>query len=136
MPCRTPQDRQLRELLALALSLVNPARHARDFASVNWYGAYYTFTAAQARVVAELWAAWENGTPDVRQETLLEAAGSESRKLAYLFRDHPAWGVLIVPGPVRGLYRLGPPPEKPTPGATVAQPAARQNAGHERTNSA
>ena len=116
MPDRL-QKRQLYDLLVAALALTNPARHSRDFASVNWYGTYYTFTAAQARVVAALWEAWQNGTPDVRQETLLDEAGSESRKLANLFRDHPAWGVLIVPGAARGLYRLVSPPE--------SSPAAR-----------
>jgi hypothetical protein len=96
-------------LLALArelLHLAAAARHGPDFASCWWFGAYYTFTASQARAVAVLWAAWENGTPDVRQETLLESAGSESSRLDNLFRRHPAWGTMIVPGPQKGLFRL------------------------------
>lgn len=88
-----------------------PARHSQDFASVVWFGTYYVFTASQARVVAELWAAWRNGTPDVRQDYLLEAAGSESRRLDNLFRGHPAWGAMIQRGPVRGVYRLVEPVE-------------------------
>lgn len=95
-------------LLALArelLHLAAPCRHGPGFACCWWYGTYYTFTASQARVVAVLWEAWEHGTPDVRQETLLEAAGSEGR-LAALFQRHPAWGVAIVPGPLKGLFRL------------------------------
>jgi hypothetical protein len=63
--------------------------------------------------VEVLWKAWENGTPDVRQETLLEAADVSASRLQHLFRTkdkkhHPAWGVMIVPNPegVKGLYRL------------------------------
>lgn len=97
------------ELTALArqlLALAAPARHGPGFGCVSWFGTYYTFTASQARVIAVLWEAWTNGTPDVRQETLLEAAGSDCGKVARLFRSHPAWGTMIQPGPLKGLYRL------------------------------
>jgi len=81
-------------------------RHSSDFRSVNWYGQRYTFSAAQAAVVRLLWDAWRNDTPEVGQETLLEASGSEGNKVSDLFRDHPAGGQLVVPGGSRGSYRL------------------------------
>ena len=81
-------------------------RHSSDFRSVNWYGQRYTFSAGQAAVVRLLWEAWQNDTPEVGQETLLDGAGSEGSKIADLFRDHPAWGQFVVPGGSRGTYRL------------------------------
>ncbi len=99
------------ELLALA----EPSRHSPGFGSLRWGNSYYTFTASQARIVAMLFQAYLEQVPDVRQETLLAAAGSEGRKIANLFRDHPCWNVLIVPGPLKGLFRLQPPPESANP---------------------
>src|SRR5207302_10397903 len=100
-------------LLPLAAKLVRElelCRHSVDFASVLWHGQLYGFSASQAATVRVLWAAWRNGTPDVRQETLLSAIGSESDRLADLFRNHAAWGTLIVSGPAKGTYRLQEPP--------------------------
>jgi hypothetical protein len=79
-------------------------KHSVDFRSVNWFGTRYAFTASQATVVRLLWEAWENDTPEVGQETLLEGSGSESNKLSDLFRDHSAWGSFIVPGTSRGTF--------------------------------
>lgn len=84
-------------------------KHSKDFRSVNWFGSSYTFTAAQAAAVKLLWEAWEEGVPELSQETLLEASGSEANKLADVFRDHPAWNSLIVAGSSRGAYRLAEP---------------------------
>ena len=123
-----PADTRLLALARELLALAAPARHGPGFGCAWWFGTYYTFTAAQARVVAVLWAAWENGTPDVRQELLLEAAGSEGGRLAHVFRRHPAWGSLIVPGPSKGLFRLaessitGNTRANPSPGAGRAPP--------------
>ena len=99
-------DPRLEELARELLARVTPCRHSVDFASVSWNGAYYTFTAAQARVVALLWREWENGTPEVRQETLLEASGSAAKRLARVFQGHDAFGAMIVQGSQRGLFRL------------------------------
>ncbi len=85
-------------------------RHSIDFRSVNWFGAAYSFTPGQAAVVRLLWEARDNQTPDVGQETLLEAGGSEGSRLADLFREHTAWATLIVPGTSRGTFRLAAPP--------------------------
>ena len=108
---RADVDRQ-RALAALreALAALAPCRHSRDFSAVTWHGQFFNFTASQAKIVALLWEAWLNGTPDLRQETLLDAAGSETKRLVHLFKDHPAWGTLIVPGGGKGLFRLAEPP--------------------------
>jgi hypothetical protein len=71
-------------------------RHSPDFRSVHWKGQDYIFSPAQAAVIACLWEAWEDGMPDLGQETILEKAGSESNRLRDVFKDHPAWGVVIV----------------------------------------
>lgn len=92
--------------LAPVVCRVCPRRHGPGFASVLWDGASYAFSPTQARVVAQLWEAWENGTPDVRQELLLSEAGSESDRLVDLFRDHEAWGKFIVSGEAKGTFRL------------------------------
>lgn len=98
--------RQLLELAGKLLSLCSPARHAPGFGSVVWFGSYHVFTAAQARVIEVLWNAWTNGTPDVRQEHLLDAAGSVGKRLVSLFHGHSAWGTMIVQGQVKGTFRL------------------------------
>jgi hypothetical protein len=82
------------------------ARHSDDFRSVNWYGAAYSFTANQASVVRQLWEAWERGTPDVGDHTLLENADVQSERLNVMFRDHPAWKTMIQVGASRGTHRL------------------------------
>lgn len=110
-----PDSAALRRLARELLHLAAQARHGPGFSCCWWYGAYHTFTASQARAVAVLWEAWENDTPDVRQELLLDAAGSESRRLDNLFRGHAAWGTMIVVGPLRGLFRLAGPPSPGNP---------------------
>jgi hypothetical protein len=90
---------------------LSPARHSPDFCSVHWYGQDYDFTPSQASVVGVLWAAWENGTPAVHQQTLLDHAGSSMAdsskpRLRDLFRNHPAWGTMIRSGVRQGTHRL------------------------------
>lgn len=84
------------------------ATHSEDFRSVLWFGASYSFTGNQAPVIARLWKAWENGTPDVGDETLLAAVDPESppRSLRDLFRGSPAWNTLVVEGGSKGSHRL------------------------------
>lgn len=88
-----------RERLLQTMRIVQPksdaARHSPDYRSVHWHGQDYIFTPTQAAVVRLLWESWEDGNGDVGQETLLEAAGSESKRLRDLFKDHPAWGNVI-----------------------------------------
>ena len=57
-------------------------RHSPDFRSVVWQGEPFTFTASQAAVVALLWRAWSNGTPDVGGGFLLDATDSEMQGIA------------------------------------------------------
>ncbi len=84
------------------------ARHSPDFRSVVWFGDEYSFTGNQAACVKVLWEAWKNGTPDVSDATLLEAAGIETKRLDHVFKQgrHPAWGVVIVAGATKGTHRL------------------------------
>jgi hypothetical protein len=90
-----------------------PARHSRDFCSVHWYGQDYVFAPSQAYVVKLLWEAWENATPAVHQQTLLDHVGSSMAdnskpRLRDLFRKHPAWGTMIRCGGAKGTYCLVP----------------------------
>jgi hypothetical protein len=112
------------------------ARHSIDFVSVLWNGKLYGFTPTQARIVNMLWEARENGTPDVHQSTLLDRAWCESKRLEWVFRKHPAWGVVIIPSPlVKGGFRLANPGECPPPTprkdappkeqATIREPVTR-----------
>jgi hypothetical protein len=91
-----------------------PARHTEDFRSVHWFGTTYCFTEIQAQVVALLWEAWENGTPDVGQRTLRAQAQVQSDRLQDVFKDkghsHPAWGTMIHCNVgSKGTCRLQPP---------------------------
>ncbi len=78
------------------------------FRSVRHGGRLYGFTEMQARAVKALYDAWAAGTPDVPDEDLLRAAGTESVKLGDVFRDSDAWNTLVVGGASRGTHRLAP----------------------------
>jgi hypothetical protein len=80
--------------------------HSADFRSVSWDGRTYSLTGMQAAVVRALWEAWQAGTPDVGQHTLLEAADSCADRLRDVFRHCQAWGVLVVRGESKGTFRL------------------------------
>jgi hypothetical protein len=82
--------------------------HSEDFHSVRWYGEKYVFTHTQAALVTLLWRAWENGTPDLGKDYLLTQADCEGNRLRDVFRNHPAWEVMIVETG-RGVYRLSEP---------------------------
>jgi hypothetical protein len=84
------------------------ARHSLDFRSVRWHGKDYTFTPTQAAIVTELWAAWEQGTPDIGDPTLLRKADCAGDRLRDVFKNHPAWGTMIVEGQTKGTRRLRP----------------------------
>jgi hypothetical protein len=98
-----------------AVKPLSPARHSPDFRSVHWYGTDYTFNEAQAAIVAVLWEAWENGTPDVGHRTLLDKAKVAYDRLPDVFKvkgeSHPAWGTMIQSNiGSKGVARLCPPP--------------------------
>ena len=95
-----------------------PARHSPDFRSVHWFGSDYDFTATQAACVSVLWAAWEQGTPDVGEQAILthKTVDANSTRLIDVFRarkpekgSHMAWGRMIASGATKGAYRLNPP---------------------------
>jgi hypothetical protein len=81
-------------------------RHSPDFRSAQWCNRQFSFTASQAAVVRVLWEAFYNGTPEVGDATLLEAAESESKRLSDLFPRSDAWGTMIVAGSTQGTHRL------------------------------
>jgi hypothetical protein len=88
--------------------------HSPDYRSVNWFGREFTFTPTQAACVKVLWEAWQNKTPDVGGQTVLEAVDAHSDRLDHVFRSggriqHLAWGEMIVAGDTKGSYRLAPP---------------------------
>lgn len=83
-------------------------KHSLDFRTVNWFGTEYQFTAIQAACVKVLWEAWENGTPAIGDQTVLTIVDSTSERLPLVFRDHPAWGKMIVDGLTKGTHRLMP----------------------------
>jgi hypothetical protein len=94
-----------------------PARHSEDFRSVVWFGCSYRFTATQAACVKVLWRNWENGTPDVGEDTILtdKEVDADAKRLIDVFRDrnspnkyHPAWNTMIISAQ-KGSYRLNGP---------------------------
>jgi hypothetical protein len=96
-------------LRGLCNARASEARHSPDFRSVNWFGRRYSFTPIQTACVKELWEVWKNATPEVGQAYVLEKAEADSARLSDVFKNHPAWGKMIVPGSVRGTFRLQPP---------------------------
>lgn len=80
--------------------------HSPDFASVVWNNQYFELTRKQRIVIQLLWEAMEDGMHVVSGGKLQEAA--ECSKMSSIFRDHPAWGRLIVPGERHDTYRLAP----------------------------
>ena len=91
------------ELLEFPGSTTGPwSRYVHD--------ADYTFSPTQAACVKVLWKQLENGTAEMREATILELAGSNGRKLLYLFKTgntrHPAWGKMIVKGQRKDTFRL------------------------------
>ncbi|MGF1580389.1 MAG: hypothetical protein ACFCD0_13590 [Gemmataceae bacterium] len=81
---------------------------SQDYRSVNWFGNQYTLTPTQAACFRVLYESWEQGTPVIGEQTILEAADSNSQRLAHVFAKgkHPAWGTLIQSGPAKGTFRL------------------------------
>lgn len=97
------------ELLDVAtetLRRFQPCSPGPGFACVRWFGQLFSFTPNQSRIVEILWSAQSGGTPEVRQERLLDNAGIESGRLVDVFKDHPAWNTMIVAGSTRGTYRI------------------------------
>lgn len=106
----TLQYSELRDAsLTQIITRLSPARHSIDFRSVRWYGVDYYFTPAQSLIVQALWTAWENKTPRLGAKALLRAADMVSDKISDLFKEHPAWNVMIMTDS-KGNYWLSPNP--------------------------
>ncbi len=88
------------------------ASHSPDFRSVKWFGVPYTFTTNQAKCVALLWRAWENGTPDMDGMSVVTDADVQQARFLDVFKSrgkmHSAWKTMIV-SQAKGAYRLAEP---------------------------
>ena len=87
-------------------------QHSTDYASVTWGGQQYQFNKNQATCVRLLHEAWLKGTPYLSSHTLLSEIESASR-MSDLFKRHPAWNSLIVPGARKATYGLKLSPKLP-----------------------
>jgi len=83
-----------------------PFKSSLDFSSVVVKGERYTFTQTQSLAIQVLYKAYENGTYDLHQGTILHETMSKCTRLRDIFRVSPAWGKLIVPGERKGTFRL------------------------------
>jgi len=79
---------------------------APDYRCINCQGQIYTFTSRQSQIIEILFASYQNGTPDVGQDYLLETLNIDSTRLRDVFRSSDAWGTLVIKGTKRGTYRL------------------------------
>lgn len=99
------------QLLTVAHELVkglDPIQFGKGSRSIYLWGRQYFLSGDQAMVMRKLVEAYKAKRPDVDScylETLVNP-GSNSYKLAHIFRDHPLWGTLIQPGETRGSVRL------------------------------
>lgn len=84
---------------------LSPARHSDDFHSVFWFGTHYYFNSTEAAIVAELWKAWERGTPKVGAGRLLSASDMISDRVSEVFKRNAAWGAMVQTDG-RGTYWL------------------------------
>ena len=87
-------------------------QHSTDYASVTWGEQQYQFNKNQATCVRLLHEAWLKGTPYLSSHTLLSEIESASR-MSDLFKRHPAWNSLIVPGARKATYGLKLSPKLP-----------------------
>lgn len=68
---------------------------APDYRQVRIGQEAYRFTPKQAEAIRVMHEAHRLGTAQLSQHHILAAAKSDQKRLAHLFRDHPAWGTLI-----------------------------------------
>lgn len=87
--------------------------HGPDFRDVSWRGTKYVFAPEQAACIRVLWEAWEQGNPLVADGTVLQKAGvGDKQRLRDVFKNHAAWGKMIVKGPQQDFHGLQEIPEK------------------------
>ena len=93
---------------AAPVELAKPTHNA-DFTMVDWYGTEYTFSPGlQAGAVKALWQEWEKTGLGLHQETVRDSVDAvrDNFRLPHVFRQHPAYGVMILSNG-KGLYWLG-----------------------------
>ncbi len=94
--------------------IINRAKmpHIADyerFLSFSFGNKTYCFTDMQARALNFLYICAVTGEPDQRGSDVLDAAGSASTKLSYLFSSRPGWRDLVLSmRGRRGYYLLEP----------------------------
>lgn len=90
----------------------NPLRTSEDFRCVLWNGGVLEFTPNQAAIVGILYKNFENNTPIVSGDTLLNESGSEAKSVREVFDkgEHSAWGTMIVPGERKNNFQIIPNP--------------------------
>jgi len=76
------------------------------FSSFLYYNETYCFTDMQARALNFLYISAVTGEPDQRGSDILDAAGSVSTKLSYLFSSRPGWRELVLSARGRRGYYL------------------------------
>jgi CheY-like chemotaxis protein len=82
--------------------------HLPDYSQVSLHGELYMFTGEiQRSAIRILHEAAQSKQPWLTGKILLKQAGSSdlSRRMANLFRRHPAWGAIVLSNS-RGQYRL------------------------------
>jgi hypothetical protein len=80
--------------------------HGIDFVWVRCELGEFNFSKNQRDVVKALWLDWERGGSGISAAHLLEHAEAVSAKLSDVFKNHPAFGVLIIRGDRKDVYRL------------------------------
>lgn len=80
-------------------------KHSGDFREVYYDNQRYQFGVIQAKIIALLYAASRTEMPWVHGKDLLNKAGSESLRVAALFRGNSGWQELVF-SDRRGYYRL------------------------------
>ncbi|WP_223428461.1 hypothetical protein [Tateyamaria pelophila] len=95
-----------------ATAMAAGAPHANDydrFLAFELQGKHYLFTDMQARALNYLFICAVTGDPEQRGVHILEAAGSASVKLSYLFSSRRGWRDIVLPvSGRRGFYMLEP----------------------------
>jgi len=92
--------------------------HNEDFTWVRWFGEEYTFARVQAAIVRELWHEWDAGRGGLTKKRIIILLGKDGTNEmssiddfapAKTFKDHPAWGTMIVnttKKPATAVYQL------------------------------
>jgi len=84
--------------------------HSPDYASVTWKGNQYTFSPLQAAAIKYLHEAYQNGTPDCNQASLLVEIGSNSNQVWHVFKDkkqgQKAWNDGLIISTRKGIFRI------------------------------